>query len=98
MSITLVKSTDTSATVSAFPWLNTRQWINTVKLYSHLIQTQGDVTGGNLYDGLADNNLNTLRATLPALANVPDHKGSSTTEASPVDYSDGYGHEYAVGE
>lgn len=33
-----------------------------------------------------------------ATVNVPDHKGTTTEHAEPVDYSDGYGHDYAPGE
>lgn len=62
--VSLGKPSDIRAGYSVFPWLYTRQWRNTVKLYTYLTNGYGNVTGGNLYDTLADNNLEGLRNTL----------------------------------
>lgn len=97
MSITLAKSSDYVNGYTEVPYLS-RQWTNTLNLWSDLTTTHGPETGNRLYEGLCDNNPEAFAETLPALSNVPDHKGTTTTNATPIDYSDGYGTEYAVGE
>lgn len=105
MSVTLAKVSD----APVVPYF-TRQWISTVDLHNGLTSLYGAFTGDLLYSRLADNDLNAVQDTLIfrdrydnstgelATVNVPDHKGTTTTHAEPVDYRDGYGYEYAVGE
>jgi hypothetical protein len=110
MSVTLVKASDVKGYTN-IPYF-TRQWLSTVDLMSRLAVDHGPVKGSRLYEGLTRNNPETLSEMLAsryvpfgdetiaslATVNVPDHKGTTTTDATPTDYSDGYGHTYAVGE
>jgi hypothetical protein len=102
MSVTLAKLSD-SATPAVNPF-GTRQWLDTVRLAYALYNRFGDSLGVSLYEGLADNDLTVLRDTFPrpfvnyptALPSQGSYRASGTS--TPVDYSDGYGGEYAVGE
>lgn len=98
MSVTLRKSSDYAPANSPF---FAPGWAATVELWIKLQREHGEHNGDILYSGLADNNLDALRASLPKslpLFNVPDHRGTVTSHADPVDYSDGYGGTYAPGE
>lgn len=64
MAVSLGKPSDKHIGRSAFPWLNTRQWKNTVKLYTGLTTLYGSRTGDSLYDGLANNDLRTVATYL----------------------------------
>ncbi len=106
MSVTLTKSSDYAPADSPF---RTRQWQNTVKLAASLYAAHGDHNGVILYEGLADNNLDAVRASLPRFVNYPTALPSqeSVTDYAPfgddvvnvtLNYSDGYSGTYAPGE
>jgi hypothetical protein len=97
MSVTLAKSSDKSpaSTLTFY-----RAWLVTYGLHDSLTSNHGDARGDSLYEGLADNDLTVLRDVFPHVTYPTLVKGQShvTEHASPVDYSDGYGHQYSKGE
>lgn len=103
MSVTLAKITDHNPSLlpGSAPFTS-RQWQNTVRLAYALYNRFGDDQGVSLYEGLADNDLTVLRDVFPkGFVNLPTlvkGQSSTTDHTASVDYSDGYGGTYGVGE